>query len=63
MASVAFMFDRKMNIRLSLGPDKSYETLWNYAVDNGAHDIREGDNQPDEQSNRDIEVSIGVYWH
>lgn len=56
MASVAFMFDRKMNIHLSLGPDKSYETLWNYAVDNGAHDISGEDNQQDEQPNRDIEI-------
>lgn len=61
MASVAFMFDRKMIIRLSLGPDKSYETLWNYAVDNGAHDIRGEDSQPDEQSNCGIEVSINVH--
>ncbi|GJJ12385.1 hypothetical protein Clacol_006627 [Clathrus columnatus] len=55
MASVAYMFDRKMTVHVSLRPEQSYESFWSFAVENGAHDIHD---QPevDEQSNHDVEI-------
>lgn len=55
MAAVSYMFEKKMLIQVLLQSDQSYETLWNDAVERGAHDVNEVDSAS-EGIHRRVEV-------